>query len=175
MAIASRSIAALTSALAFLAAGAMAEDRVSLADPASVANTLRLEGYRAKIHAQETGAPAILSGSGGSAFDIQFVGCEGYNACRGLLFTARFDLDGGIDLERINSWNSERYVGRAFVTRDCDPVIDHYVAITPEISSSEFVTLVETWSLTLKDFRAFVGFDDNGPHFVAKCQMTDTI
>lgn len=133
---------------------------LDMTQPRAVAAAMQDRGFRAKLGRDSSDRPMIESGLGGIKFDVVFYHCS-ETGCLGALFTAGFDLDKGIGLEAMNSWNTNRLVGRAFVDEECDPFIDHYVSTDAGMTTAAFDSLLEDWEIALEDFADFIGFDDD--------------
>ena len=122
--------------------------------PAEVATLLTEEGAQVSIQSGEQ--PVIAADLGGLAFQTLFFNCEG-GRCTELLFIAGFDLPDGVTLERINDWNREEFVGRAFIDDESDPFLDHPVTVDGGLGMAAVRENLALWVAALVSFAKFLG------------------
>jgi hypothetical protein len=150
-------ISALAAA-AILAATSVSARSVSAAYPQSVADALQDNGYRAELSTDSEGDPMIISHASGARFAIFFYGCENNRDCKDMSFTASFAVDDTITLGSLNSWNSTKLMGRAYLDDDNDPVVMHFVAGVDAMPAPTFKRLMDRWEIALEEFTDFIGW-----------------
>ena len=142
--------------LAAVSAPAFAQSNmITAADPASIADAMQGLGYRAEMDTDGVGDPMIRSAAEGVNYRIYFYGCSDNANCDSLLFSAGFDMDDGMALPAINTWNADSVVARAYLDDEYDPYVQMYV-LTGDgagISAEIFEQAVREWGQTLSDFK----------------------
>lgn len=115
--------------------------------PETVRDALLELGYRAKLEIESDRRPRIWSSEAGTKFSIQFYTCDDdFEDCRGLLFSAAYDLKDGMTLEDVDAWNSDALVGRVSLDKDGDPLLDHYVVADFGLSMETFEVTIQAWA-----------------------------
>lgn len=108
-------ISGILSPVASLAANVDASDAAVLAD------LLQELGYRAMLSTDGSGDPLILSSADGSDFRIYFYGCSNGQACKTIQFSRGYDMDQGMSLEQVNTWNREYRFGKVYLDDEAEP------------------------------------------------------
>lgn len=148
----------LFTAAMLLCATAAPAQSVSAAYPESVAAALLKAGYKAEVTTDSTGDPMIKSAASGWNYRIVFYGCDNNRACQDVVFTAGFDMDDGMAMDSVNSWNQNKLVGRVYLDDESDPHIDHLVVGMDGMSAAAFDRLLQRWETALDDFTDYIGW-----------------
>ncbi len=145
----------LTLALPF---PALAENIIA-SDPEALADYMRSIGYRAELTTDDEGDPKIKSATGGANFSIYFYGCERNKQCDSIQLSSGFDLDNGSSLNAVNSWNSKKRYGKAYLDDENDPYVEYDINLANGgVSQENFRDTLELWDRVLTDFRSYVDF-----------------
>ena len=143
-------------AFAVCAAGPALAQSVTAAYPETVVAAMQDAGYKATLTTDTYGDPKIESATNGVSFSVYFYGCDEGTACRDIQFTAGFNLDNGLSLESINSWNSEKLVGHAYVDDEMDPFVTHFVSAVDGMPRANFEEVLDAWDTALAEFTDFI-------------------
>ncbi|WP_118132570.1 YbjN domain-containing protein [Oceanicella sp. SM1341] len=138
--------------------GPAAEGTVSAADPQSLVDAILAEGYRAELSTDSEGDPHIKSGAAGVNYDIDFYGCTEGESCDTICFTAGFDLENGSTPDVVNDWNSNEFIGPAYLDSELDPYLDYCVVGVNGMQAEGFSSVLDNWSRALGDFQGKIGF-----------------
>lgn len=131
--------------------------KVDSSEPAKIAAILQDLGYRAKLETTTGNTPRIESSSGGKFFYIYFVGCKDGANCKAINFSTYWIFEKKISLERINAWNLEKFVGKAFLDKDRDVFLQFFVNLDKGgVDRKNFEDTVEWWQLALGQFGKFI-------------------
>ncbi|MCZ7675781.1 MAG: YbjN domain-containing protein [Roseovarius sp.] len=131
---------------------------VSAAYPESIAAALLKGGYKAEITTDSAGDPLIKSAASGWNYQIVFYGCEDNRACQDVMFAAGFDMENGMAIKSINSWNENKLLGRAYLDDEDDPHLVHFVAGMDGMPAPAFERLIERWETSLGEFAEYIGW-----------------
>lgn len=123
-----------------------------------VAEALQAKGYKAEIGRDQTGDPMITSAMEGSGFRVMFYDCEN-DRCAAIQFATAFDLDEGMDLSRINTWNRERRFGRAYLDDEMDPFIEYDVDLEVGATTEAIENAVAVWEAVAPAFMKHIDAD----------------
>ncbi|MDD7909256.1 MULTISPECIES: YbjN domain-containing protein [Pseudovibrio] len=145
-----------TAALVFAAAMAythMASAKdINANDPIGMADAMRDLGYQAKLEKDHQGDPMIRSSVSGVRYSIYFYGCTEGKDCNGIQFSAVWDLENGIDMDSINTWNEERIVGKAYIDDERDPYLEYFVTTKGGLTEENFEDAVDWWRVAVGQF-----------------------
>lgn len=125
-------------------------------DPASVARLMREMGLEAELERGES--PFIRSRTDDLTWFASFHRCKGGVRCGILLIEASFDLERGLALRRINEWNRDMFIGRAYLDDDDAAVIEHVVVLDGGMSRETFAVVAERWAAVLGEFAEHIGY-----------------
>lgn len=139
-------------AAAVLAAAPCAAQILSASNPQGVLAALRDMGYRATLATAADGSPLIESAASGADFQVHFYECAGASLCKVMLFSAGFDLDGGVALEPINAWNASRLGGQAYRDAEGDPILNYFLTTAGGLTPENFSENVAWWDSLLGQF-----------------------
>ncbi len=130
---------------------------INASDPPSIVAALHDLGFRAKLTEDRQGDPKIETAASGRSFAIYFYGCkEDHTDCRDLLLFAIFDYQDGFTSKPINDWNRTNLLGAAFLDKEGDPAVQHFVAGVQDISLQSFERMMLRWELVLGEFMEFI-------------------
>ncbi len=134
-------------------------ENIIASNPEALADYMRQIGYRAELTTDDEGDPKIKSATGGANFSIYFYGCEQNKGCDSLQLSSGFDLDNGSSLNAVNSWNSKKRYGKAYLDDEKDPYIEYDVNLAKGgVSQENFRDTLEVWDRVLTDFRSYIDF-----------------
>jgi hypothetical protein len=131
---------------------------VSAADPNGLVAAMMAEGFTATLETDKVGDPVIRSRASGSSFSIYFYGCTEHADCTSLGFSSGWDLADGTTHEVINSWNTDRLVGQAYVDDEMDPWLTYFVVTEGGISTAAFASSLRRWDSALGSFQDLIDF-----------------
>lgn len=153
MTMATKLVLALTLAVA---TPAVADAQTVVADAASVADALRLTGYRADVSKSDDGDPLVRSGASGVNFAIVYYGCTKGAKCTTVQFYAGFSTK-TVTLAKINEWNTGHRFGRAYIDKEGDPCLEMDVDLDAGgMTRALFLDHVGVWDALLGSFATFV-------------------
>jgi hypothetical protein len=111
---------------------------------------VKAAGYEPKVAKTDSGERYVSTKTkdGRVNFDVDLYDCDDAGRCRALQFTASFDMDEKVTLEKANAWNrANRYV-RMYVDADGDPIFQYDANVAP---GGTFEALDD-------DLHVFIGF-----------------
>lgn len=147
---------AVLSILLSLAGPAQAQS-VDAKDPQKIADILQDLGYRAKLATTSNNTPRIESSASGKFFHIYFVGCKDGKDCKAINFSTYWIFDKKISIDRVNSWNMEKFVGKAFLDKDKDVFLQFFVNLdVGGVDRKNFEDTVDWWQLALGQFGKYI-------------------
>lgn len=123
-----------------------------------VAQALQTKGYKAEIGRDRLGDPMITSALDGSNFQVLFYDCES-GRCAAIQFATAFDLESGLTLDRINSWNRQKRFGRAYLDDERDPFVEYDVDFEVGATTEAIGNAIEVWEAVLPNFKDYIGMD----------------
>ena len=126
--------------------------------PDEVAAVLKARGLPAKFGKDRQGDPKIESKIGSDHFFVYFYTCKG-ERCAAIQFSKGYDLDGGIDLEKLNDWNRDHRFGRAFRDNENDPWVQMDVDLERGSTTESVANNLETWLAVQEAFSAAIGWN----------------
>lgn len=93
-------------------------------------------------------------------FDLNGYNCNAAQRCTEFLFSAGVDLPDGFPLERINEWNADELIGRAYLDEEKDPWLDHLVSVSGPQDDGAFEEGLIAWLAGLSKFLDFLDKGD---------------
>lgn len=140
-------------------AGGVAAAQSVFPESGDVARVLQAEGYAAKIEVDDQGDPVIRSSSQGVNWSVYFYGCEQGRNCSSVQFSAGFNLNEGISLERLNEWSrSKRYL-YTYANDDMDPLVKMDVNMEGGVSETSFKASLSIWNSLLGQYLKHIGWN----------------
>lgn len=122
------------------------EGVVLASDPESVLDFFFNEGIPAKLTTDAIGDPLIEFRNGSDSLQLYFYDCEDNVECLALQFFSGYIVDGGVSLETINQWNTDRRFVRAYLTDEGAARIEMDVATSWDgITYRDFRDLYDLW------------------------------
>jgi len=141
-----------------LAAPASAE-QILASNPQSLINFFFEQGVPAQLKADSVGDPLVEFRVNSDTGQIFFYDCTDNTNCLALQFYAGYKLDVPVDLETINSWNTDRRFVRAYRTDDGAARIEMDIATSQDgISSRDFADLYSLWLESVGLFEERIGW-----------------
>lgn len=139
-------------------ASAIAQTLVDGTHPDEIANVAR--GYGSvTMDSAANGDPMISGKIEGISYHLFFRNCSAtHGDCEDLNFYAGF-LDNKQTLDVINAWNRDKRFGKAYLDSDLDAVIEYDVNLEYGISRDNLDSSFSVWSLILKQFADYIGFE----------------
>ena len=143
-------IATLAAALAIALGGASAQT----IDGTDTARILALaKGYgSATLDRDRAGDPRVVGTIGGTKYAIYFYGCTDNANCKSVTFQAGWTMP-GVSQDRINSWNSEKRFGTAYLDGDRDPNIKMTVNLYSGVTEENFSDSIDWWRVVLDQYK----------------------
>jgi len=124
--------------------------------PGEMEAILKEAGYR--YERVKEGAEVFFSLHMGSLKAGLFLtDCKG-GRCGILQLAAAFGMRNRPTLQRINAWNQEKLLSRAYLTDDGDPVLDSYLSLTGGVTRETVVSFLKTFEVSLSAFATWIGF-----------------
>lgn len=149
-------LACFTAIIVSFSTAAYAQN-VDAKDPREIVQLLQEMGYQAKLSTSANDNPRIESSASGKAFYIYFVGCENDADCKAINFSTYWIFDEKVSMERVNSWNLEKFVGKAFLDQDRDVFLQFFVNLdVGGVDRSNFEDTFDWWQLALSQFEEYV-------------------
>lgn len=132
---------------------------ITAADPNGMLAAMRSFGMMGSIKKDSVGDPMIESRTSESNFTVRFYNCtEGVN-CGSVQFRASYRLDGPVSSNATNSWNQTKLYGRAYVTDEGYPVVEHVVSMHQDgVGPENFEWILGTWAEVVAEFETYVGY-----------------
>lgn len=125
--------------------------------PERIAAILQNQGLYAKLETTSSNIPRIESSSGGKFFYIYFVGCTNGTNCKAINFSTYWILKEKMPIEAVNSWNLEKFVGKAFLDKEGDVFLQFFVNLDMGgVEVENFVDTIEWWQLAMGQFGKYI-------------------
>lgn len=118
--------------------------------PAEILNIARGFGS-ATLDTDDVGDPMINGRIDGNRYVIHFFGCTNGTNCGVILFRAGWESD-SVDWTKLNDWNANKFVGRAYLDEENDPIIEFTVILEEGVSAGNLDEVFEYWHIVLGDF-----------------------
>lgn len=115
-------------------------------------NLLQAEGYKA-VDDSTADRLSIESAAEGVRFHVQFFGCDAGKDCQSVQFWSAFDMNSGIDIQRVNDWNRDKRYGKAYIDTEKDPFLEMDVNMTGGISMESAKENLGLWITVLDEFQ----------------------
>jgi len=151
---------AISTLLLAAALGATNVQAASLVDATQPKQLLELaKGYgSASLEEDDFGDPLIVGRINGTRYSIYFYGCENNKDCDDVQFNAAWT---GYDtsLRQMNTWNTNKRYGTAYLDDDGDPNIDLIVNLKYGVTRNNFDDTLDWWKLTMEEFAEYINED----------------
>ena len=126
-----------------------------IGDPEAIRLLILDAGLSASLGTDPEGDPIIKSRIDDTTFSVYFYQCE--RICASMQFSAGFDLDQPMPVDRVNQWNRDRRFGRVYLDETGDPFVEMDIGLAGDgIGRQNFNEALETWRLVLSEFRDFM-------------------
>lgn len=119
-------------------------------NPAEILNIAKGFGS-ASLDTDDDGAPMINGRMDGNRFVIHFFGCTKGTDCGVILFRAGW-VSAAVDWAKLNEWNANKFVGKAYLDDENDPIIEFTVILEGGVSAENLEDIFEYWRIVLDDF-----------------------
>ncbi len=150
--------------MAVLTAGSAMGQGISSSDPQSLLRELQAMNHDVRLAPYDSGRPRIRGRLAGFNYAIAFYSClEDHTDCRGLLFTAGFDMTDGTAWDLVNRWNRESVYTRACLDDENDPFVQMPVPIARDFDTGDVARMMDLWESELVDFTDEIGFKRRAP------------
>jgi hypothetical protein len=126
--------------------------------PDEVTAVVKARGLPVKLGKDRQGDPKIESKIGNTHFHIYFYTCTG-GRCAAIQFSKGYDLESGIDLEKLNAWNRDHRFGRAFRDDENDPWVQMDMDLERGSTTESVANNLETWLAVLDAFSQTIGWN----------------
>jgi len=141
-----------------IAAPATAE-QILASNPQSLVNFFFDQGIPAQLKADSVGDPLVEFRVNSDTMQVFFYDCTDNTNCLALQFYAGYKMDTPVDLETINSWNTDRRFVRSYRTDDGAARIEMDIATSLDgISARDFADLYSLWTESVGLFEERIGF-----------------
>lgn len=138
------------SAMSFLAAPAAAQ---VVGDADVIASLMQSYGLVVEQDRDDYGDPRLSSRLEGTRFSVYFYDCED-GPCQSIQFTAGFDMDRPLPVQRVNDWNRDKRFGKAYLDDEGDPFVEYDVNVDFDgVGAKNFDDTLDIWRQVLEEFR----------------------
>ena len=150
--------AASVAALVFLCGGVQADEFHKDGMTAKELQAwLSESGYRAELAKDSEGDSYVKSASDGVNFEAHLYDCK-KDRCASMQFIAGFDMDGELELAKMNTWNaSKRYIA-GYTDDEGDPWFTYDVNLSPGGSRAALDDDFAVWLSFLPDMKELAGW-----------------
>ncbi len=132
---------------------------LAASNPIGILRAMRAAGYTAEIGEDSYGDPQIQSEISHSKFMVRFYNCEAGANCGTIQLRASYDLNEPVSVESMNSWNQNKLYGRAYLSAEGHPVVEHVVSMREDgIGPGNFKWVLGTWGEVIREFETYVGY-----------------
>lgn len=128
---------------------------VCAADPDSIAEVMRAEGYQAKLGKAKDGDPMIESGASGYNFTVYFYDCTENDACKSVQFLTVFENDGTNTPELANRWNRQKRFVQMAADDGGTLSLSYDVTTVGGLTRENFADVVDWWAVMMSQVRQF--------------------
>lgn len=150
-------VAALS--LALTPAVAEEGENVTALTADSLAQFLDAEDISYTLEADDVGDPKFSIDYYGIEFKVFYYGCRDNVDCDAIQFYSGYDLNGGMRLSKINTWNTENRFSRAYISDEGSVWIEHDVLLGQHgLHPDDFAQTIGAWAGVLKEFEEFIGW-----------------
>ena len=145
--------------LALGAAAPASAEQILASNPQSLINFFFSQGIPAQLTTDNVGDPLVEFRVDGDTGQVFFYDCTDNKNCLALQFYSGYKLDAPVDLEVINSWNTDRRFVRAYRTDEGAARIEMDIATSLDgISMRDFKDLYDLWIESVGLFEDRIGF-----------------
>lgn len=139
-------------AMAAMATGAFAQDRIRAQDPSTLEAFLFDEGYPSKTGTDSYGDPAIQFRIGEQPFTITFWGCTNNTNCQWIRVASWFSISENVGADFVNELNNKNSFATAIIDPDRDLLFfrDELTGDTG-MSRDDFRTIIKVFTDVVAD------------------------
>ena len=114
-------------------------------------------GYKAELAKDNQGDSYLKSATDGVGFEVHFYDCK-KDRCASIQFIAGFDIDGKLDMAKVNEWNDgKRYVD-CFIDDEGDPWFTYDVNLSPGGTREALDDEFALWLGFVPDMKTHIGW-----------------
>ena len=119
---------------------------ITAANPQSLVDFFTSEGAPAKLVEDNVGDPKIELKHYDTNFAVYFYGCDDGKSCDAIQFFSGYGTEGKVAIAKINSWNTDRRFGRAYLTDEGNARVEYDIYTGADgVSSEDFSEMFEIW------------------------------
>lgn len=146
-------------AASFGFATAAAADNITAVTPASLSMFLDAEDIEYELGTDDVGDPKFTINYYGVEFSVFYYGCTDGMDCDAIQFYSGYDLNGGVRLSKLNTWNVENRYSRAYISDEGSVWLEHDVFLGNHgMDADDFSQLMGIWTTVLKEFEEHIDF-----------------
>jgi len=109
-------------------------------------------GHDPKLQVDEVGDPLITANNAGTKYLVLFYDCKDHRQCQAIQFRAFYELERPTPLERINDFNRDKLLGRAYLDVGGDPTIELTVRLRGGVTRDHLRAERDWFLRALSDF-----------------------
>lgn len=134
-----------------------AEANVTALTSDSLAAFLDAEDISYELEADDVGDPKFTIDYYGIEFSVFYYGCSDNVDCDAIQFFSGYDVNGGIRLSKINTWNKDNRYSRAYISDEGSVWVEHDVFLGRQgMHPDDFAGAMGAWAGVLKEFETFI-------------------
>lgn len=115
-------------------------------------------GYRAELGQADDGDAYVDSASDGVNFKAQLYDCK-KDRCASMQFVAGFDIDGKIELDKVNGWNSSKRYVSSYIDDEGDPWFTYDANLSPGGNREALDDDFAVWLSFIPDMKELAGWE----------------
>ncbi|MGE4291933.1 MAG: YbjN domain-containing protein [Desulfovibrio sp.] len=114
-------------------------------------------GYTTELTKDATGDPLINSTDGALSFQVFFYKCSN-NVCDAVQFYSGFSQEKNPSQSDINSWNTHKRFGRAYLDNEGNSRVEMDALATGGVSEQYIRNLLGTWKTVLEEYAKHINW-----------------
>jgi hypothetical protein len=123
-----------------------------------VARALEAKGRHATVGVDDDGDPKVTTTVDDVHLSVFFYGCDHTTRCTSITFQSAFHVDGGVPLEKVNSWNRDKRFLKTWLDKVNDPYCEMDVDAEEGLTPAQLVNAVTLWESHLAEYKGAMGF-----------------
>lgn len=127
-------------------------------DPRQIATLIQNEGYKAVVGEDSYGYPKISGRMSRSNYSVYFFGCDSSKGCNSIQFSAGYNLNTPLTLDKVNAWNSTKRFAKVHLNSKGLPVIRMDVNTDYGVTADNLADTLDYWRLILEAFEDHIGW-----------------
>ncbi|MBT8153357.1 YbjN domain-containing protein [Epibacterium ulvae] len=144
-----------------LIAGAVSaqESNITALTPGSLSTFLDGEEIAYEQSVDDVGDPKFDVDYYGIEFSVFYYGCRDNVDCDSIQFFSGYDVNGGIRLSKINSWNKDNRNARAYISDNGSVWVEQDVFLGQHgLHPDDFAKAIGVWTGVQKEFETYIGW-----------------